>query len=733
MGQAPVINGDFEQGEPGAVPAGWIVPKTLADAGFTAKTVEQGCRTGARCAVISGPENPPPNLYGNLVQSLPAAGYTPRRLRLRAAIRVEGQGTRAQMWLKLDRADNSIAFQENMGARPITSSEWQTYDIQAVAGRETARIGFGVAVHGPGKAWVDDVTLEAIGEVREEPPEPPRPLSPRGLVNVTAFTKLYGYVRFFHPSDQVAETDWETFAIEGARKVEGAGTDEQLAARLMELFRPIAPAVAVFASAERPAAAPPVKTARVARYRHSGVGLAPLSGRAQYSLYSSTIVKTEAAAVEPFEAEIAPGVKAMVPLTLPVDENGRTLPAAPIPAKPPEFSRTAEDRATRIGAVIIAWNVFQHFYPYFDVVKTDWPGELVRAVRSAATDSSAAAFNKTLQRLVAALKDGHGSVTSPDQRAILVAPLVLAWAEGQWLVTRSGGAKAAGVLPGDRVVSIDGRPVEQLEAERRELTSAATEGWMRWRIAGSLRSCRPEKGVISLELETYAAPRTARKVELACEAPKYKDMESYPEPRPEKLAELGAGILYVDLDRVDETDWKSVVERAGKAKAIVFDMRGYPGQPGLLALRHLTRETIRCARWNIPAAARPDRLEFPFNESGWDVRPAEPYFDIPRVFLTDGRAISYAETVMGIVEHYRLGDIAGEPTAGTNGNVNPFRLPGGYSVSWTGMKVLKHDRSQHHGIGILPTVPVSRTRAGVAAGRDEVLDRAVEFLKSRLK
>jgi hypothetical protein len=26
-----------------------------------------------------------------------------------------------------------------------------------------------------------------------------------------------------------------------------------------------------------------------------------------------------------------------------------------------------DDRATRIADVIIAWNVFRHFYPYFDI------------------------------------------------------------------------------------------------------------------------------------------------------------------------------------------------------------------------------------------------------------------------------------------------------------------------------------------------------------------------------
>ena len=56
------------------------------------------------------------------------------------------------------------------------------------------------------------------------------------------------------------------------------------------------------------------------------------------------------------------------------------------------------------------------------------------------------------------------------------------------------------------------------------------------------------------------------------------------------------------------------------------------------------------------------------------------------------------------------------------------QLPGGYSVAWTGMKVLKHDGSQHHGVGILPTAPASRTQAGVAAGRDEVLERGIALL-----
>jgi C-terminal processing protease CtpA/Prc len=77
-----------------------------------------------------------------------------------------------------------------------------------------------------------------------------------------------------------------------------------------------------------------------------------------------------------------------------------------------------------------------------------------------------------------------------------------------------------------------------------------------------------------------------------------------------------------------------------------------------------------------------------------------------------------------------LADIVGEPTAGTNGNVNPFTVPGGYVLSWTGMRVLKHDGSRHHGVGILPTHPVSRTIKGITERRDEILEKALELARA---
>jgi C-terminal processing protease CtpA/Prc len=94
----------------------------------------------------------------------------------------------------------------------------------------------------------------------------------------------------------------------------------------------------------------------------------------------------------------------------------------------------------------------------------------------------------------------------------------------------------------------------------------------------------------------------------------------------------------------------------------------------------------------------------------------------------DGRDQSGAETFLQIVAHYRLGELVGQATAGTDGTKLTVTLPGGYQVSFTGMRALKQDGSPIQGVGVLPTVPVARTIAGVTAGRDELLEKAIEIV-----
>jgi hypothetical protein len=71
------------------------------------------------------------------------------------------------------------------------------------------------------------------------------------------------------------------------------------------------------------------------------------------------------------------------------------------------------------------------------------------------------------------------------------------------------------------------------------------------------------------------------------------------------------------------------------------------------------------------------------------------------------------------------------PTAGTNGNSVSFATPGGFAVTFTGMRVTGHDgRAQLHLVGVAPDIRLEPTLAGIRAGHDELLERALAQLQN---
>jgi len=104
----------------------------------------------------------------------------------------------------------------------------------------------------------------------------------RQIKNLRAFAKLYGYVRFFHPSDEASKIDWDKFAIYGADRVKHATIDAQLNATLKQLFLPIAPTAQIYSANEKPKDISeyfPKDTTglKVVAWQHQGVGLAEAS------------------------------------------------------------------------------------------------------------------------------------------------------------------------------------------------------------------------------------------------------------------------------------------------------------------------------------------------------------------------------------------------------------------------------------------------------------------------
>jgi C-terminal processing protease CtpA/Prc len=543
------------------------------------------------------------------------------------------------------------------------------------------------------------------------------------------FTRLLGYVRHFHPSDQAAATNWEAFAVRGVLTVENAQDAEDLVQRLQLLFRPMAPTIRIFHTGEQPPASDPFAIPQggpplsIVYWRHIGFG----GGIYQQIGYSSERIRTPFSRREantnlpdpnkPFYADLGGGVSALVPLALYADEQG-TLPHAPPPSSP-EVPLPQDARARHLATVALAWNVFQHFYPYFDVVPVDWFAVLKETLAAARTDDESS-FLKTLRRMVAQLQDGHGAVG-----AGLTATAITTtqnppwdWIENQLVLTL---VKPSDPLqPGDVVLKINGQAVPDLIAEEEQYVSASTMQYRRTMAVRYLWAHQTDD-LMTLEVRTRSGSVvqvTRSRGEICCTKP----------ARLAPITEIKPDILYLDLTQLSTADFENAVPQMQQASGLIFDVRGYPGKVNVSTLGHLADVPMKWESFYWPIITYPDHQNMDFRVDEPIVDPQKPRLTAKIAFLSDVNALSYAESYLAFAEHYKLGEIVGEPTAGMTGGIDPFTLFDHYTFNWTGTKVLKQDGSRHHGVGILPTVPVSRTIQGIAEGRDEILERAIRVV-----
>src|SRR5262245_13279092 len=121
-----------------------------------------------------------------------------------------------------------------------------------------------------------------------------------------------------------------------------------------------------------------------------------------------------------------------------------------------------------------------------------------------------------------------------------------------------------------------------------------------------------------------------------------------------RIKELKPGTYYVDLDRVDDKEFsREVFPKLKDAKGVVFDVRGYP-LVGTYILQWFTEKPLTSDRFADVITRFPDRRQVVFDERPWTLKPSPAHFRAKIAFLTDGRAVSYAETFLSLVANHKL-------------------------------------------------------------------------------
>lgn len=600
---------------------------------------------------------------GALWQAVDAAPYRNARVRVRGKIRTANGGA-GRLWLRVDRGDSRVLY-DSMRERPVSSATWTPAEVVDRVDAEATRLAFGIIRTGVGTVWYDDLEL----------------------------------------SVEDAEGRWQAIAIQDPGFESG------------HLF-------SSWAGGTDAASSSPLRGWTV---QLDDVN--PASGHWALRVEPATTVLTEElfdeapAPGETVDLDLGQGLRARVPLTLD-SQDGHTIGDDPAAARALQAgSATASsngfDRLCGVADVIVVWNVLEHFWPYWDVARTDWNAALDVALADALDDRSLDDHVATLERLSAAAPDGHAESICPGARPHGYLPFLIESIENQLVVTSS---TTTAVGPGDIIVAIDGRPAGDLLAAETALQSGspqyrvvAATGELGAGPVGSTATVRVRRGSAELDV---AVPRGQKVIPPVTRSP---------------IERLDDGVYYVDLGRASMPAITEILDRLAAAPGVVFDLRDYPNGNDRILSYLLTAPADYSEGMSVPRVIRPDHGSAAV--ASWktyhhEVPVLTPHIAGRVAFLTGPRAISYAESVMSIVEHYHLGEIVGAPTAGTNGNIAEITTPLGCRTLFTAMRVVKRDGRPHHLVGIRPTLPASPTIAGVIAGRDEVLEKALRYVRT---
>lgn len=569
----------------------------------------------------------------------------------------------------------------------------------------------------------------------------------REVENLATFARVYGYVRFFHPSDAATQVDWDKVALMGVEAVREARDGGELRAALRRVFQPLAPTLGLAANlATLPVPAAAKRAGPVTFWQYRGIKLSEQPGPYEQrrvvvgaELAGRAPLFTPAEVPEPIALQLTPEVALVLPAALPVGEAGATRGERPAELAALQArlagidlpAATPTDWRVRVGGVVTVWTIFQHFHPYLDVVGDRWEDTLRPALRRALDDATADDYQRTLSEMIARSEDGHGYVYGAGG-TVGGLPVRVTLAEDQIVVTEA----AAGVdlRPGDLVRRIDGVAARDALRDWERYTPGSPQ--LRQFRALNQFGAGPADRIARLDVVRAGE---ARAVELPRDSKRrgyfFKSLQA---PATPGFAEVRPGIYYLNLHALTAQELAMKLPQLAEARGLIFDWRalghrtqpaaGHPIEPHADILPHLIDQPIQASPMLVPEISRPDRAGWSHDEQTWPVEPQPPRFKGRAVFINDPSVVSYGETCIAMVAHYRLATLVGTATAGCNGNANFIPLPGGFRVMWTGMEVRKHDHTPFYGVGFGPEVPVVRTIEGIREGRDEWLAAAIRFL-----
>ncbi len=628
----------------------------------------------------------------------------------------------AGLWMRID---PSVAF-DNMNSRGIKgTTDWTKYEIELnLKPSRAQKIVVGGLLVGKGKIWLDNLQITIDGKTLDKVPLKGLSkvekdttfkhgsqiesieLNEQTTQNLKQLGLIWGFLKYYHPNIAKGDYNWdfELFRIL-PKIIKAKNTDERdeyLLAWIQNL-------------GEYGCLKKEKKEKRDIKTKADLKWIRQLNHSKSLKKELINIEKAKRSG-ENYYVSLEPQVQN------PNFQNEAAYPEMKYP-----------DAGYRLLALYRYWNIIQYYFPYKNLIEEDWKDVLEAFIPKFVNAKNELEYKLAVLELIARVHDTHANIWGWDMAlnrfwGMRIPAIELNFIENKAVVTDYYDetlGKQTGLIKGDNIIKINNQTIDDMIKERLKYTPASNYPTQLRDLSTKL--LRTNDTLLNLEFIRNGQQQTK-----SIETYPLKDINIYQKYQQKDTCFkfINEDIAYLYLGSIKNSYLPNIFKQIKDTKGLIIDLRCYPSDFVVFTLsQYLLPKKTPFARFGTGSLTNAGR--FTFTDCLEVGRKNEDYYKGKIVILVNERTQSQAEYTAMAFRVSPKATVIGSTTAGADGNVSSFYLPGKIKTMISGIGVYYPNKQETQRTGIVPDIKVRPTIKGIMDGKDEVLEKAIELIEGK--
>jgi len=391
-----------------------------------------------------------------------------------------------------------------------------------------------------------------------------------------------------------------------------------------------------------------------------------------------------------------------------------------------------EDHGFRILTLFRFWNAMEYCYPYLDLTDTPWKLLLKEYLPYFIEVKNKTEYEQLIRKLIAGINDSHGGSYFPDsdlKNTVLaqlnypyIVPAKLILSKEKHIVVETSNSQK--LKRGDILLSINGKQIQAIIEEFRPYISASNEISFVNKVL--------QKIILKSENPSLKATilRKGKKLNVLLDAytqeqfipGKTSGIKSWKEYKLKSQ-----GIAYIDVATMSGDSVVRIIRDNSHSKGLILDLRSYPASSSFQSLYSLLLPKEETFMWfSTNDKSMPGNFVLSGDTKIGTDNP--DYFKGKIAILVNEGTQSHGEFSAIAYRKAPRSAIIGSTTAGADGNVALFKLPGDITVQYTGLGAYYPDWEVCQRAGVKIDIHVRPTVDEIRNGQDVLIEKAIEYI-----